>query len=67
MKHLIIPESDIIALEKARKEYYQSLNQDDVFGYMGTSDLTGRAWHLTHRRYKKLSLWNLILTKIRGN
>ena len=62
MEYVIIPQSDLDALEKGRKEFYQ--NTDDVFEYIGSSNLTGRIWSLTHKRYKKLSIWNLIKLKL---
>ena len=66
MKYLIIPEDDIKELETKRKLYYQSLKQDDVIEYIKASTLTGKVWYITHRRYKKLSLWNLLTTKLKG-
>ncbi len=65
MGYIIIPQSDLDALERERKRYYDEVAEEQaVFHYIKSSNLTGRIWTLTHKRYKKLSLWNLIKTKL---
>lgn len=49
---VLVPKSDIEALERARKHLIEMCEDNDVF-FISMSNITGVMWKLTHRRYKE--------------
>lgn len=50
-KYVIVPQSDIDKLEKARIELHQMLDGGDVDTLTRLINITEPMWYLTHRRY----------------
>lgn len=59
MKQVVIPQSDIDSLEKARIKLWAKYSNDDLLPKFVPIEITTPMWTLTNRKYPEVRLKNL--------